>query len=113
MFRILEKFRGGKTVPLRELKALPLYVNYLLLRGYLFRCLSGDNEVLVMSRELLHVLEALDEAETGRTVKRNTAICKMGTSILCYYGVLDEGDFFLYLNTMFGKRTERLKHGFL
>lgn len=101
MYHLLLKFRDVSQIPLSKVNAQASSVNYLLQRGYLFRCLSQEDEVLLMPEELLHILNRLDEAETNRNVKRNTAICKIGRRILYYYGVMDDYHFYMYLNTQF------------
>ncbi len=55
----------------------------------------------MLPEELQIILKKLDKDKTGQDVKRNTAICKMGANLLSCYGVMDEYNFYRYLNALF------------
>ncbi|KKS82698.1 MAG: hypothetical protein UV57_C0030G0006 [Parcubacteria group bacterium GW2011_GWD2_43_10] len=101
LYHLLLKFKNIQKLPLNGLNIKSSFVSYLLQRGYLFRCLSQDEEFLLIPDELLHILDRLDEAEAGKIVGRNTVICKIGRGILYYYGVVDEYKFSMCLHIMF------------
>jgi uncharacterized protein YchJ len=100
MYTLLSKFKRTPKVALRDIDMKSSLVKYLLKRGYLFRAISKDNEVLLMPEELRLSLNRLDEDKTNRSVEKNTTICKIGENLIYYYGVIEEYDFYRYFGIM-------------
>ncbi|KUO70718.1 MAG: hypothetical protein APF81_26070 [Desulfosporosinus sp. BRH_c37] len=104
MYQLVLKFRNRQRVPLQDLHKQWKSVDYLIERGYMFRCLgqgSKDEEVLLLPEELQHLVDRLDELKIRRDVTRNTAICKIGKNILYLYGVMKESDFDRCLDALY------------
>ena len=110
MYQLLLKLRENKQVLLQDMKNNSTLINFLLQRGFVFRGLEQKEESLVLPEELLSILNQLDDIKMKKIVKRNTEICKMGTGILYYYGVMETNDFFITLNKMFNNFSRNRIH---
>lgn len=104
MHQLMLKFVNRERVPVQDLQRQWKSVDYLIERGYLFRCLgqeAKDEEVLLLPDELQHLVDRLDELEIRRNVTRNTDICKIGKNLLYLYGVVKESDFDRCLDALY------------
>ena len=104
MHQLVLKFGNKQRVLVQDLQSQWKSVDYLIERGYLFRCLgqkSKDEEVLLLPEELQHMVDRLDELKIKRKIKSNTAICKIGKNILYLYGVVNESDFDRCLDALY------------
>jgi hypothetical protein len=93
--------RNNKRSSLRDFTRQFSYINYLLQRGYLFRCKFQNEEVLILPDELKNILDTVDETEMMTIVKTNNVVCKIGEGILYTYGVMKHDPFFMLSHSMF------------
>ncbi len=100
MYQFIINFKDNKKYFLKDYRKQHSYLNYLLRRGYLFRYMYENEEMLLMPKELIDISDKLDQEEMINTVNKNTTVCNIGEGILYYYGVIDCDHFFMYLDKL-------------
>ncbi len=100
MYELLSGFKSGSRKNIKEFGSSFEYISFLLERGYLFRCLDQDSEMLVIPKQLIEILADLDELSLYKAVRKNDKVFKIAENLLYYFGVIQESEMYFFLNNL-------------